>query len=117
MKAAVHDKIYDLKCNKCDYATNDARHLEGHIKGVHLKVFDYKCKQCEYQTVRQRYLKKHERNVHKNMNAKTLGLTEEQPAYDQNQIKCQLCEFKAESEDALTSHLMSYHVISDYSPN
>ena len=44
---AVHDKIKDNVCEKCNYATSTKSELNKHIKVVHDKIKDKFCEKCD----------------------------------------------------------------------
>ena len=110
---ATHLKINNLKCNSCDYVTTDSSNLKRHVNSSHLKVFAHQCDHCEYKTAHRGHLIRHMSNVHKIKNQKPFELTKEKGAQDLSRRKCPLCEFEAETEDSLTVHLMSCHVVSE----
>ena len=108
-----HEKTIDFACQICDFTTLRADKLRGHIKSTHLEIYDFKCDYCEYKTAHGGHLNRHKSNVHKNKNQKQFKLTKEKGAQDLSHRKCPLCEFEAETDDSLTGHLMSCHVVSE----
>jgi len=60
----VHQKIKDLYCHICDFATGDRSGLDKHIVRKHPDYTRYSCNICEFSAYRLVNLKKHYYNVH-----------------------------------------------------
>ena len=60
----VHDKIKNIKCDKCVYICSNNSHLKQHIKSFHNKIKDFKCDKCEYACSSNGYLKQHIKSIH-----------------------------------------------------
>ena len=56
---AVHDKIKDFECDKCEFKCSANSHLKTHIKMVHDKIKDIECDKCDYKCSSNSDLKKH----------------------------------------------------------
>ena len=114
----VHSKIKDLFCGVCDYRTGDPGNYRTHIRVRHDKIKDFACGNCSYKAGTRSNLVRHIKVSHSNAKS-TLDLTAEPPegSIVENIRKesgkiCQLCKIMLESEEKLTDHLMSEHVLS-----
>ena len=62
---AEHSEIHGkYSCNKCDYVTTTAWHLNRHKESVHEGIM-YPCSECNYAASQRGYLKKHMESKHK----------------------------------------------------
>ena len=111
---SIHLLIRDFKCDQCEYVSSNRSDLKNHLNSSHLKVFDHHCDKCDYKTAQRGHLNRHKSTVHKNMSQIQFDLTEHQEVHDLIHRKCQLCNFVAKTEDSLTGHLMSCHVMYDW---
>ena len=114
----VHIKVKDLVCGACDYRTGDRGSYRTHIRVQHDKRKDFACDHCSYRAGQKSHLLRHIKVSHSNAKS-TLDLTADTPKasiYENIRKEsgkiCQLCKIMLESEEKLTDHLMSEHVLS-----
>jgi hypothetical protein len=62
----VHDRVKHLKCDQCDYATNN-NSLVQHVKTIHEKIKDIECPDpaCEYRCSVSSSMRSHVNGVHR----------------------------------------------------
>ena len=96
---AVHDKIKDIKCDKCDAVFFTKCHLKDHVKAVHDKTKDIKCNKCDFVCYSNGGLKLHTKAVHD----KT------------KDIKCDFCNYVCSRNGIMKAHIKRKHdKIKDY---
>ena len=61
---AVHARLKNFKCEKCEYAASHSSNLKQHVLVVHEKVNNFKCELCEYAASNASNLKRHVLSVH-----------------------------------------------------
>ena len=94
----IHNNIKDYSCDLCAYEASSKGALFDHNKAIHSKIKDYSCDLCDYKASVKRYLKRHMAKHHSKIG-------------DRQNEKCLLCEFTTDSEEVLTEHLISTHVV------
>ena len=126
----IHLGIFKFRCELCNFKGTSAVELRTHDNAVHKNVKDAICQLCKFTTSYQAHLRRHKKVVHGNkseVNSEGSGINVgnnvnlKGPVKDVMSIgvernanstqKCKLCDFLASSEDDLTKHLMSTHVI------
>ena len=90
---AVHDKIKDFECDKCDFKCSTNGDLKIHIKRVHDIIKDIKCDKCEFVCSTNGGLKIHIKSVHDKI----------------KDCKCDKCEFVCSSKSHLKRHIKYIH--------
>ena len=104
-------KIRHFSCENCTYkASNKSNfptkwHLRRHQAAVHEKKKDFDCMWCNYKAGYRHVLRNHMKVVHNKTEKENVT------GKHDNNIQCQLCQFEAHTEDGLTDHLMSTHVV------
>ena len=92
---AVYDKIRDIKCTQCTYASSRKESLVLHVRTVHNKENDHKCDLCGYASSDKRCLVAHKQDKQENANIKP--------------FKCDKCSYASGLKNYLSSHIKSVH--------
>ena len=119
---AVHDKIKDLSCELCDFATSYRHKLKLHHKTKHLKIKDHSCKLCGYATSIMSNLKHHVKSVHgkirdfacyqcdyKSTTKQGLQTHVNHVHEDMKNFTCTKCNYKAAKESSVRQHIKVVH--------
>ena len=89
-------RVPKLLCNKCDFRATNPGNLKEHNDSVHEKMTQnhidksqgiFKCNQCKYKSKTSFEMNMHEHETHSN-----------------KKIQCNLCDFRAASEEVLQKH-------------
>jgi KRAB domain-containing zinc finger protein len=62
---AVHDRVKDKKCPKCDFCTSWEKTLKHHVTKIHQCEKLFQCLLCDFQSSKKSHVRTHMKKVHK----------------------------------------------------
>ena len=122
---AVHQKIKDHVCNKCEAAFAYKLDLIIHQKGVHFGIKDHACVLCDAAFTRKGDLNHHVKSVHNKIKDKQCNLcdfiasTQKQVQWhirishlpQNKKFECNECHYSSYSKSYIDDHKKSVHTI------
>ena len=77
-----------LKCDECDYSTENKQLLKNHVASVHKNIRHYRCSLCDYKSFYNQSVKYHIESKHKDISGKILTIGCEKCQKDEIHEKC-----------------------------
>ena len=77
-----------LKCDECDYSSENKQLLKNHVASVHKNIRHYRCSLCDYKSFYNQSVKFHIDSKHKDINGKILNIGCEKCQRDEIHEKC-----------------------------
>ena len=94
---SVHDKIKDLRCDQCSFATAAKLNLKYHVEHIHREGAAFACGECDFTASHVKLLRRHERDEH--------GIPDADGNYN-----CNECDYKCPTRLRLARHRKGVHL-------